>query len=190
MLSVQTIQLLVASGVVGVVLGSGGVFAFLNKKGVNISKDLDNVNKVITATEPIISVAKGIAPLNPVISIADLIEHWAKIGVGNAEQLYHTNQLTGDDDRKETAKQTVYTNLKELNINPTENQKKLIDDTIQYWVNDLGHKDKTDAEKEAEKQALQAKVTTLTNENAQLKQTISNVQSNLTSAQPQATQII
>ncbi|QXE20012.1 bZIP transcription factor [Clostridium sp. 001] len=187
MLSVQTIQMLISGGVVGIVLGSGGVFAFLNKKGVNISKDLDNVDKVITAVEPIISAGKEIAPLNPIVTTADLIEHWAKIGVGNAEQLYHAGKLVSDKDRFKSAHDTVCANLKELNINPTENQQKIIDDVIQYWVNDLGHKDKTDAEREAEKQTLQAKIITLTNENAQLKQTISNVQSNLTSAQPQNT---
>jgi hypothetical protein len=183
MLSVQTIQTLISGGVVGMVLGSGGIFAFLNKKGVNISKDLDNVNKVITATEPIISVGKEIAPLNPVVTMADLIEHWAKIGVGNAEQLYHTGKLVSDEDRFKSAHDTVYANLKELNINPTENQQKIIDDVIQYWVNDLGHKYKTDAERESEKQALQAKITTLTNENVQLRQKIATIQNTVSPAQ-------
>ena len=100
-------------------------------------KCLDTTEKALDAIEPAIELAKTIAPLNPIVNVVELIDKWAVTGVKNAEQLYHASQLTSNDDRKNAAKETVYAALKEFNIEPTENQEKLIDDTIEAAVNDL-----------------------------------------------------
>jgi hypothetical protein len=173
MISVQTIQLLVMGGVTGVVVGSGSVFTVLKKKGIDSPEVLSNIEKGIVATEPIIAVAKGIAPLNPAVNILDLIEKYAKTGVKNAEQLYLSSQLPADQ-RNAKAKDTISAVLKASNVEVTPEIEKIIDGAIEASVLDLGH-NKTDAEKEAAKQALQAQLAQITAENTQLKTTINTI---------------
>lgn len=174
MIPSEMLQIITMSGVVGVVLGSSGMFAFCKKKGVDIPKVIKTINQTADVVAPAIEFAKTIAPNNPIVNIADFIEKWAKTGAKNADQLYYSSQLSNDTDRNTTAKETVYAALKELGITPTQNQQKLIDDTIEAAVLDLGH-NKTDAEKESEKQALQAQVSQLTTERDTLKNTIATI---------------
>lgn len=174
MLSSEMLQMITMSGVVGIVLGSGGMFTFCKKKGIDVPKVIKTINQTADAAAPAIEFAKTIAPNNPIVNIADFIDKWAKKGAKNADQLYYSSQLSSDTDRNAAAKETVYAALKEFGITPTENQQKLINDTIEAAVLDLGH-NKTDAEKEAEKQALQSQIVQLTIERDSLKNTISTI---------------
>lgn len=167
MINTEMVQMLVMSGAVGVVLGSGSAFAFLKKKGVNVPNVIKPAEEGLESLELSIAALKKISPNSAAINIADTIEKWVKIGAKNADQLYYSSQLTNKEDRKTVAKETVYNALKELNITPTENQKKLIDDTIESCVLDLGH-NKTEEEK-------QAQINKLTEENKTLKTTINTI---------------
>ena len=175
MISVQTMQLLLTGGIVGIVLGSVPTFAYLKSKGINVDGALNEADKTLQEVQPILNIATGIAPLNPIVNVIDLIDKYAVTGVKNAEQLYHTSLLTTNEDRSKAAHDTVYAALKEFNIVPSDNQKKLIDDTIEAAVNDLGHKGKSDAEKEAEKQTLKTQLTQVTTERDNLKNTIATI---------------
>jgi hypothetical protein len=175
MISVQTMQLLLTGGIVGIVLGSVPTFAYLKSKGINVGNALNTADKAIEDAQPVINVAKEILPDNPIVNVIDLIDKYAVTGVKNAEQLYHASLLTTNEDRSKAAHDTVYAALKEFDIVPSDNQKKLIDDTIEAAVNDLGHKDKSDAEKEAEKQTLKTQLTQITAERDNLKNTIATI---------------
>ncbi|WP_023625442.1 phage holin, LLH family, partial [Clostridium tyrobutyricum] len=72
-------------------------------------------------------------------TLVDWIEQKAVAGVKAAEQLAHTGSLQTNEEKFKSAQETVYAALKEINVTPTDNQKKLIDDFIQEAVNDLGH---------------------------------------------------
>ncbi|MBZ9633219.1 hypothetical protein [Clostridium sp. FP1] len=48
---------------------------------------------------------QDILPNNPTVIILKTIEKWAKIGVGNAEQLYHSGEVTGEE--RATIKEAV-----------------------------------------------------------------------------------
>ncbi|MBZ9633212.1 hypothetical protein G9F70_002795 [Clostridium sp. FP1] len=67
-----------------------------------------------------------------------MVEKWAKIGVGNAEQLYHSGEATGEE-RATIASNTVYNVLNEMNITVDDNKKILIDAAIKEAVLKLGH---------------------------------------------------
>lgn len=189
MLTVQTLQLAM-SGVAGAVLGSGSVFALLRKKGVDVSKVIDTVDQDLATIQPVINLANAIVPGNPIVNVVDIIDKAAITGAKYAEQLCHANQLTSNEDRKTAAKDTVYAALKEFNITPNANQEQLINATIEAAVSDLGHKDPTEAQKQAAQQALQAQVVQLTTEKAQLQNTINTITTAATAVNtPQPTQI-
>ncbi len=76
-----------------------------------------------------------------------------------------------------SAQETVYAALKEINVTPTDNQKKLIDDFIQEAVNDLGHAPVSEAEKNAQIVKINQDLAAVQAENTQLKQTIASIQS-------------
>ncbi len=177
MLSGEMIQVIVMSGVTGAVIASGSIFAFLKKKKVDIPKVISMVEQTTDVATPVIDLAKKIAPNNPIVNIAELIKDWAKTGAKNAEQLYYSSQLTDGQERLNIAKNTVYVVLKEYGIEPNENQEKIINDTVEAAVNDLGH-NKTEAEKQAQLQELQTQNQLLQQENANLKSTITQFTTN------------
>lgn len=182
MLSIQTIQTLILGGVLGAFAGSVPTITYFSKKGVDIPKRLKEIESTLEATEPVLAVAKDVLPGNKVVNIASEIEHWAKEGVHYSEQLYHTSEITSDDERKNYATETVTTALKELGVTElTENQKDLADKVILAEVNKLGHKDKTEAEKQAQLQQLQAEKAQLATENDNLKNAITQFTANTAS---------
>lgn len=174
MLSSEMLLLLLTGGVVGGVVGFLGAIPYLKKKGINIDNDIDIANNIVTAAEPVINVADALLPNNPAVGILKTIEKWAKIAAGDAEQLKHAGDINGDQ-RADAAEKVVNAVLKELNVEVTDNRKILIDAAIKDTVGSFGHKDKTEAEKEAEKQALQAQVSQLTLERDNLKNTIDTI---------------
>lgn len=135
----QTLQIItmviVLVGVLGVIIGLN---PYLKLKGVNVSSILDNAQKVTESVDKVLGVVQDILPNNPTVGLLTIIEKWAKIGVGNAEQLYHSGEATSDE-RATIAEQTVYNVLSELNITVDDNKKILIDAAIKEAVNNLGH---------------------------------------------------
>lgn len=154
---------------VGVIGGIFGLVPYLKKKGVDTEKVLDTTQNVSEAAEPLIQVAKTILALKPVATLVDWLEQKAVARVKAAEELGHAGELKTNEDKFKKAQEVVYNSLKEINITPTDNQKKLIDDFIQEAVNDLGHATPTEAEKNAQLQNMQA-------ENMQLKQKLTTIQ--------------
>lgn len=150
-------------GVIGSILG---ITPYLNKKNV--------------AVAPLIKVAEIIPTLKSTASLVDWIEKEAASGVKAAEQLYQSGSLQTNQEKFKAAQNTVYAALKEVDIEPTDNQKKLIDDFIQEAVNDLGHVSIRESEKQAQLQKMQMDLELVQTENTQLKQTISAMQSTVT----------
>jgi hypothetical protein len=178
MISVQTIQTLLTGVIAGGALGSGSVFAILKKKGVDVTKIIDTAEQDLATVQPIVNLANSIVPGNPVVNVVDIIDKAAVTGAKYAEQLCHANQLTGNDARKDAAKQVVYAALKETNITLTDNQEKLIDATIEAAVNDLGHAPADIKQLQTTINQQNNKVTQLTSENTNLKTTITQFTAN------------
>lgn len=164
----------VVVGVIGVMFG---LMPYLKKKNVDTDKILDTTGDVLKATEPLIQVAKTIPSLKPAATLVDWIEQKAVAGVKAAEQLYHAGSLQTNEEKFKAAQQTVYDALKEIDITPSDNQKKLIDDFIQESVNDLGHATPTEAEKNAQIAKAQQDLAAVQAENTQLKQKLTTIQS-------------
>ncbi|WP_195509687.1 hypothetical protein [Clostridium tyrobutyricum] len=162
---------------VGVIGGIYGLVPYLKKKNINTEKVLDTTRDVLKATEPLIQVAKTIPSLKPAATLVDFMEQKAMSGVKAAEQLAHAGSLQTNEEKFKSAQETVYAALKEINVTPTENQKKLIDDFIQEAVNDLGHAPVSEAEKNAQIAKINQDLATVQAENTQLKQTIASIQS-------------
>ena len=168
---------------VGVTGSIFGVVPYLSKKNINVDKMLTATGQTLTATEPLIKVAETIPGLKSEAVLVDWMEQKAKAGVKNAQQMYHAGILKTDEDRFKSAQDTVYASLKEINVEPTMNQRKLISDFIQEAVNDLGHATPTEAEKNAQIQKAQQDLAAAQAENEQLKKTISNIQGAIPSPQ-------
>ncbi|WP_147564569.1 hypothetical protein [Clostridium tyrobutyricum] len=170
---------------VGVIGGIYGLVPYLKKKNINTEKVLDTTGDVLKATEPLIQIAKTIPSLKPTATLVDWIEQKAVAGVKAAEQLAHAGSLQTNEEKFKSAQETVYAALKEINVTPTDNQKKLIDDFIQEAVNDLGHAPVSEAEKNAQIAKINQDLAAVQAENTQLKQTIASIQSTAGSAAAQ-----
>lgn len=170
MLSVQTIQLLVTGLIAGGVIGFLSGIPYLKKKGINVDGIIDKAEQVVNVAGTTLDAVEPLLPPT-IANNLEYIEKWAKIAVGKADQLYHAGDI-GKDDRKTTEESVVDDLLKELNITPTESIKALINASILNAVNESGHKDPTEAEKQAKEQALQAQVAQLTTERDNLKNAI------------------
>jgi membrane-associated protease RseP (regulator of RpoE activity) len=183
MISAQTLQLVITSGVVGAVIGSIPTVTYFKNKGVNIDDKLAGIDKVIDAGDKILKVADSILPGNSIVNVLEVIEKSAKIAVGYAEQLCHVQEITKEE-RIATAQEVVYAALGKLSIAPDDNMKALVNATIENAVLALGHKDPTEAEKAATQQALQAQVTQLTTERDNLKNAITTAATAVSVSQP------
>ncbi|WPC40606.1 bZIP transcription factor [Clostridium sp. JS66] len=175
MLNVQEMSILVMLGVVMGVLGIMLIVVpALKKNGINGEANLKKIQEVVGASDAAIKAVDGILPGNKAVGILKVIEKWAIIAVGHAQQLYYTKSIDKDE-RKKVAQDVIYKMLRELNVELTESRQYLINAAIENAVNDLGHTDSTEAEKQAQKQELQTKVIQLTTENTNLKNTINDI---------------
>ncbi|MFL0250416.1 hypothetical protein ACJDT4_08260 [Clostridium neuense] len=126
-------------GVVGGVLGTIiFLFPYLKSKGVDIKAALSDIRNMVDVSGKTIDAISSIVPDNKAVSVLQTIEKWAKIAVGDAEELYHTGDISKDE-RAQIAENVVYSVLKEMNINIDDNKKELINAAIKDAVNDLGH---------------------------------------------------
>ena len=138
-MSNQMLQIIIMVTVLVGVLGLLIVLLpYLKSKGVNVSAILDSAQKATNNIDKAIAVVQDILPNNPTVGLLTIIEKWAKIAVGNAEQLNHSGDITADE-RATVAEDTVLTVLKELNITVDDNKKTLIDAAIKEAVLNLGH---------------------------------------------------
>ncbi|ADL40331.1 hypothetical protein phiCTP1_gp30 [Clostridium phage phiCTP1] len=123
--------------VLGVIAVSIWVVPILKKKNIDIEKLATKAESVISASDPLIDLAKEIPAINKGATIIETIKNGALVGAKTAEQLGGIGSLTTNDEKFKSAQSTVYALLAELKITPTDNQKKLIDDYIQAAVYDL-----------------------------------------------------
>ncbi|HCW04436.1 MAG TPA: hypothetical protein DGK91_07875 [Clostridium sp.] len=134
-LSTYIIILAVTIGVIAIVVG---LVPFLKKRGINLTSYFATANKVVNKANYTVDLLNQALPDNKVVDILEIIAKWAKIAVGNAEQLYHTGEIKKDQ-RAEVADRVVNNVLEILNIEPTENLKFLINAAIEEAVNALDH---------------------------------------------------
>lgn len=125
----------VALAVVGIVVG---LVPYLKKKGINLTPYFATANNVVTTANYTVDFLNEALPNSKVVDILEIIAKWAKIAVGNAEQLYHTGEIKKDE-RAEVANRVVNNVLEILNIKVTDNLRVLIDAAIEEAVNALGH---------------------------------------------------
>ena len=172
-------NLLNVGTILGVTFGVGAavlfLMPFLKKKNVKVDEVLKKMDTVLNGADAFITVADKILPVNPIVDILKVVEKYARIGVNQAEQLFIASKL-GKDERNAKSKETIYAALKLLNIKVTPGIEKIVDGAIEAEVLALGHKDLTEAEKQAQLQQVQAQATQLQTENVQLKQTITTIQ--------------
>ncbi|MCB2309042.1 hypothetical protein LGL08_20270 [Clostridium estertheticum] len=134
---------LVSLMVIAIIL-TGVLFAvlvlvpYLKKKGVNTIKILANAQRVTEGLDKALVVVQDILPNNPTVGLLTIFEKWAKIGVGNAEQLCVSGEVTSEE-RATIASDTVYSVLSELKIEVDDNKRILIDAAIKDAVLNLGH---------------------------------------------------
>lgn len=125
----------VAFGVIGIVVG---LVPYFKKKGLPVGTILSNAQDAVDKANDTVVLLDKLMPNNKVIDILEIIARWAKIAVGNAEQLYHTGEIDKPQ-RAEVANKVVYDVLKMLNIEVTESLVPIIDAAIKESVNALGH---------------------------------------------------
>ena len=126
--------LAVTFGVLGTILGA---VPYLKKKNVNVDGAIKELNSKGELVQAAVDEIKPLLP-TPAQGVINIIEKWAPIAAGSAEQLYHAGDI-GKDDRAGSAEKVVYSVLKEMNIEIDDNKKNIINAAIKNAVNDLGH---------------------------------------------------
>lgn len=135
----DVIAISILFGVIGGVLGTIiFLFPYLKSKGINIKPVLADIKKLVNTSGKLIDAASIVMPSNKALSTVKTIEEWAKIAVGDAEQLYHSGDICKEE-RAKVAENVVYSVLKEMNIEIDDNKESIINAAIQNAVNDLGH---------------------------------------------------
>lgn len=163
---------------------------FLIKKGVNVEKSIQNVEKGLTAADAVITVGSELLPTNPIVDALKVVEKYAHIGVNQAEQLYLSSQLPSEQ-RIVKAKETIQAALTSANITVTPELDKIIDGAIEAEVLALKTPEqKNNAELTQTKQQitalqtantqLQKQVTILESTNTNLSNKLNNVQAVVT----------
>ena len=131
---------------IGVVTSVAVFLPLLKKKGVNTGEILKKADTALDGANGVIQIADKIIPNNPAINILKAVEKYAKIGVGQAEQMYIASNLNGDE-RNAKAKDTIYAALDLLGVQKTPQIQKIVDGTVEAEVLALGHKDDKAPEK-------------------------------------------
>ena len=116
----------------------GVAIPHLKRNGVDVDgilgqtqKALSVLTEVMNTLRPFLAGAKG-------ADIVDKIIDAAKIGVGNAEQLWHIGKLEAGE-RNAAAKDYVYEALKLIGVERTPEIDRLVNGAIEQSVLELGH---------------------------------------------------
>ena len=125
---------------VGVVLAI--VLPFLKRKGVDVGAILDSTKSLLGTLNNTLDTVRPFIEGQPGLETFDKIMSAARVGVGNAEQLYIIGQLEPGK-RKDAARQYIEDAAKMMGLEVTPEVKRLIDGAIEAEVLELGHlKDK------------------------------------------------
>ncbi|AZV56089.1 hypothetical protein [Clostridium sp. AWRP] len=153
----------------------GGAIGYIAPK-IKLNKNIeDNINTGLAEADNLISTAKAIAPNSKVVNIIDFIEKRAEKEVQNAEQLAHTGDLQSNEEKFKSAQDGIYNSLELIGVKPDSKWRKVIDDSIQSAVNQLGHKAVPEIEKDKKINELQQQLQLMQARNNQLQQTIAQI---------------
>ena len=134
---IQTLLIVLAILVgVGVILAF--VLPYLKRRGVDMQKIIDQANNALAVANNTFETIRPFLQDAPGVGVFDDIMAAARVGVGNAEQLYHIGQLEPAQ-RKDAARQYVLQVAKLTGIEVTPEVEKLIDGAIEAEVLELGH---------------------------------------------------
>jgi len=174
MISNNTLMLISVFGVTFGVLGTMlGITPYLKKKNVNVDGAIKGLNDKGEIAKAVADELKPILP-KAAQTVIEIIEKWAPIAVGSAEQLYHAGDIQKDD-RTSQAEGIVLNVLKEMNITVDDNKKELIDAAIKNAVKDLGHTPVSEVEKAKQLELLQSQNKQLSQKNIELQKTIQGI---------------
>ena len=123
--------------VLGVLAFTGIILAvvmpYLKRRGVDLGAVLDRANNAVVTVSNTLDVLRPFFEDAPVVDAFDKIISAARIGVGNAEQLYLIGQLEPDQ-RKEAARKYIDDALKLMGVDVTPEVEKIIDGAIEAEV--------------------------------------------------------
>jgi hypothetical protein len=108
-------------------------FAFLYKKGVDVSGALDVAENSVDAADKIVDALISVVPENYYLKIIDRVIDWAKEAVQRSEQLYKISAIE-EDQRKGEAEKYIYEILALSKIEITPELKKIVDGSIEAAV--------------------------------------------------------
>jgi len=108
-------------------------FAFLHKKGVDISGALNVAENGVDAADKIVDALISVVPENYYLKIIDRVIVWAKEAVQRSEQLYKISAIE-EDQRKTEAEKYIYEILELSKIEITPELKKVVDGSIEAAV--------------------------------------------------------
>ncbi|OAA94067.1 hypothetical protein [Clostridium coskatii] len=153
----------------------GGAIGCISPK-IKFNKNIEgNINTGLAEADNLISTAKLIAPNSKAVNVIDFIEKRAEKEVQNVEQLAHTGDLQSNEEKFKTAQDGVYNSLELIGIKSDDKWRKVIDDSIQSAVNQLGHKAVPEIEKDKKINELQQQLQVVQARNNQLQQTIAQI---------------
>jgi FtsZ-binding cell division protein ZapB len=154
--------------IIGIAVGVGATVLFLlpylKKKGIDTENILQKVEDGLQEVKKYTDAAKAIVPGNKFLNILSIIEHYAEIGVGQAQQLNISSQLPADQ-RKKSAEDYVYSVLNKLGIEVDGNVKTIVSGVIENKVYELKSPEE---KKTAQQTAVQTQVSQLQTQNSQL----------------------
>ena len=154
--------------IIGLAIGVGATvlvfLPYLKKKGVDTGEILGKVDAGLKEVRKYTDAAKSIVPGNKFLNILSIIEHYAEIGVGQAQQLNISSQLPADQ-RKKSAEDYVYSVLQKLGIEVDDNVRTIVSGVIESKVYELKSPEE---KKSAKKTAVQVQISQLQAQNSQL----------------------
>jgi FtsZ-binding cell division protein ZapB len=154
--------------IIGLAIGVGATvlvfLPYLKKKGVDTGEILGKVDAGLKEVRKYTDAAKSIVPGNKFLNILSIIEHYAEIGVGQAQQLNISSQLPADQ-RKKSAEDYVYSVLQKLGIEVDDNVRTIVSGVIESKVYELKSPEE---KKSAGQTAAQTQVSQLQAQNSQL----------------------
>ena len=154
--------------IIGLAIGVGATvlvfLPYLKKKGVDTGEILGKVDAGLKEVRKYTDAAKSIVPGNKFLNILSIIEHYAEIGVGQAQQLNISSQLPADQ-RKKSAEDYVYSVLQKLGIEVDDNVRTIVSGVIESKVYELKSPEE---KKPAGQTATQTQISQLQTQNSQL----------------------
>ncbi|MFC0905918.1 hypothetical protein ACFHWD_14675 [Clostridium sp. MT-14] len=162
--------------VIGLAIGVGAavlvLLPALKRKGIDTGEILQKVDNGLQEVKKYTDAAKAIVPGNKFLNILSMIEHYAEIGVGQAQQLNISSQLPADQ-RKKSAEDYVYSVLQKLGIEVDDNVKTIVSGAIESKVYELKSPEE---KKSAGQTAAQTQISQLQTQNSQLQSEKSQLQ--------------